>query len=131
MSVDLVGPVAGLLLAVLVNLGVTTALWTWARWVAERRAGGAWRLATSLPVAGFALSTLGLLVAVVLLVGAFRAVEASDPSVKAIALSRGIANAMNCSAHAATTGSSISTMPPPSASGWRESRKPKPASTVY
>lgn len=83
---------------VLVQGLVTVALFFWARRVARRRDGVWWRRATWLPLAGFGLSLLGVLVSTVYLVSAFKAVANADPSMKASLLASNISDAMSYTA---------------------------------
>ena len=71
----------------------------WGRWVVKRRGSLAWRLIRWLPTAGMVFYAAGLLVAVVMLLRTFAsAAHLGSSDDKALVLSNGISEAMNCSA---------------------------------
>ncbi|MCC7537799.1 MAG: hypothetical protein IT379_16365 [Deltaproteobacteria bacterium] len=91
--------VGGIAVAVLFQLGVALGLHVWARSVARRHPRNPWFARTSwLPFAGFVSFSVGLVLTVQMLIGAFASVASANPAEKAQLLARSISEAMNVSA---------------------------------
>lgn len=90
--------VEDIVLGVVIQVAIVAALHAWGRWVAARQGGVAWRRAAWMPWVAFALGSIGAVIGVVFLLGAFAAVASVDPADKASRLAGGISNAMRYSA---------------------------------
>lgn len=90
--------VSSIAVGVVIQLIVSLGMYAWARWVARRHGGRAWRLASWMPLVALVLSVTGLVWSVTLLVRAFEATAAVNAADRATYLSEEISVAMNCAA---------------------------------
>jgi hypothetical protein len=99
---DMQEPLSALLFSVAAGLAIHAAiafgLHQWAKAVARRRGDAFWRRAAWVPLVALTFVFLGTVITAVIFVRTFGAVATGDPALKAIALARGISEAMNVAA---------------------------------
>lgn len=87
-----------LLVVVAVHAAVAWSLHAWGRWVAERQSGTGWRYAAVMPVGGFWLAMIGIVVSIFLLLITWRKVDHGDAADRATSLAEGVAMSLNLTA---------------------------------
>jgi hypothetical protein len=90
--------VSEVVVGILVQIGVSIALWKWGQSVARRHPRKFWQRSAWMPLIALVLSIVGLLTTITMLVKSFGAVAGADPAVKATVLAQGISEAMNWTA---------------------------------
>lgn len=89
------GMIGNVAAAVVAHLLVAIGLFGWGRWVARRHKSAAWRRAAWMPLVAMLLSVVGVVVSIVMLIGAFGAVARVEAADKAQVLAQHISEAMH------------------------------------